>query len=116
MPLWSRSFAILNLAGLILSVSGGLILTYSLTFKPSHYRLVKTREGNVAICLDNKLVQSGYGGPLIATDYPCPDMETTGPTLQVVANRPRLSRFGFPLLFLGFVLQLPAAVCAVFLK
>ncbi len=93
--LCSRWFAILNLAGLALSVAGGVILTYSLTVKPSHYRLVKTREGTVAICLDGKLVQAGFGGPLVATDDPCPDMETTGPVLQVVANRERLSKWGF---------------------
>ena len=111
--LCSRWFAILNLAGLGSSVAGGVILTYSLTVKPSHYRLVKTREGTVAICLDGKLVQAGFGGPLVATDDPCPDMETTGPVLQVVANRERL-KMGLPVIMVGFALQLPAAIFAVF--
>ncbi len=109
----ARIFAILNVVGLFLSLAGGLALTYSLTFRPSHYRLVKTRDGQVAICLDDKLVEAGYGGPLVQTNKPCPDMGTTGPALQVVANRPTLSRFGLPLLVFGFLLQLPGAIFAV---
>ena len=61
---WTRLWALLNLLGLIFSVWGGLFLSYSLTLKPSNFRLVKIREKELAICLDDKTVVAGYDGPL----------------------------------------------------
>jgi hypothetical protein len=109
-----RFFAVMNLLGLVCSVIGGLFLFYSLTFKPSHFRLVKTGDKKLAMCLDGQTVTGGYGGDLVVSDDPCPHMEETGPTLQVTADRPKIANWGIPLVVLGFILQLPAAVVAVF--
>ena len=113
---WTRLWALLNLLGLIFSVGGGLFLFYSLTLKPSNFRLVKIREKELAICLDDKTVVAGYGGPLVVSDDPCPDLKNTGPTPQVVADRPKLANAGVILILIGFALQLPAAAVAVFSK
>ena len=109
-------WAIFNLIGLVFSVLGGLFLFYSLMLKPSNFRLVKVGEHELAICLDDKKVVAGYGGPLVVSDEVCPELSKTGPTPQVVANRPRLANLGILLILLGFALQLPAAAAAVFVK
>jgi hypothetical protein len=113
---WAQLWALLNLIGLVCSVLGGLFLFYSLALKPSNFRLVKVGESKLAICLDDKKVIAGYGGPLVVSDEVCPDMVKTGPTPQVVANRPKLASSGVLLILIGFVLQLPAAAAAVFVK
>ena len=73
-------WALLNLLGLVCSFLGGLFLFYSLTLKPSNFRLVKVGEKELAICLDDKIVVAGYGGPLVVSDDVCPDILKTGPT------------------------------------
>jgi hypothetical protein len=108
-----RICAVLNVVGLVGSAMGGLFLFYSLTFEPSHFRLVKVGDKKLAMCLDDKVVQAGYGGPLVATDEPCPNMQHIGPTLQVIANRPSLATWGIWLVVAGFFLQLPAASLVV---
>jgi|SRR5580700_2303394 hypothetical protein len=110
---WTRVLAFLNLFGLACSAAGGLFLVYSLTLKSSNFRLIKVADNELAICLDDKKVVAGYGGPLVVSDGPCPDMKRTGPTPQVIADNPRLATWGVTLIFLGFVLQLPTAIAAV---
>jgi hypothetical protein len=68
----TRFWAFLNLAGLICGVMGALFLFYSLALKPSNFRLVKVGDKKLAICLDNKVVVAGYGGPLVVSDDACP--------------------------------------------
>ena len=64
----TRLWAALNLLGLILGLIGGLLLFFSLTLKPSNYRLVEKSDHSVAICLNDKLVVAGFGGPLVVTN------------------------------------------------
>jgi hypothetical protein len=109
----ARFFAILNLSGLTCGVAGGLFLFYSLTLRTTSFRLVKVGPKNLAICFDDKVVVAGYGGPLVVSDDPCPDLKGTGPTPQIVAERPALASWGVWLIVLGFALQLPVAVLAV---
>ncbi len=109
----TKVWAVLNLIGLVYSVVGGLLLAYALTLKPSNFRLVKTGEKELAICLDNRTVVAGYGGPLVVSDDPCPDLKGTGPTAEITANRPRVAHLGLLLIIVGFVLQLPNAVVAI---
>jgi hypothetical protein len=108
-----RFVAVINLIGLACGIAGGLLLSFSLTLKPSNFRLVKTGEKGLAICLDDKKVVAGFGGPLVVSDEACPDMENNGPTPQVVANRPQFVPPGIGLIILGFVLQLPAGILAI---
>jgi hypothetical protein len=74
--------ALLNLAGLVFAVAGSLLLLFALTLKPSNYRLVKAADGTVTICLDNKKVEGGYGGPLVVSNEDCPDMQEMAPLLR----------------------------------
>jgi hypothetical protein len=108
-----RTWAVLNLLGWTCSVLGGLFLFYSLTFEPSHFRLVKTGEEALAMCLDGRKVTGGFGGELVVSEDPCPNMDQTGPTLQVTANRPQLAHWSVGLIIGGFAMQLPAAILAV---
>ena len=112
----AKFWAVFNLIGLTCGVAGGLLLAYALTLKPSNFRLVKTGEKELAICLDSRRVVAGYGGPLVVSDDPCPDMQGTGPTAEITANRPQLAHLGLWLIICGFVLQLPSALAAIFAK
>lgn len=107
--------AVLNLAGLISAIAGSLLLSSALTLKPSNYRLVKTADDKVAICLDNKTVEAGLGGPLVVSKEECPAMPGKGPNPQIEVNRPRFAQCGLAFVILGFALQLPAAMFSVFL-
>jgi hypothetical protein len=105
--------AVVNLIGLFVSVVGGVLLFYFLELKPSEFRLVKQHDGGMALCLKDKRVESGYGGGLIVTDEPCPEMDTTGPTAEVVSSKPAFATWGLRLIIAGFVFQLPAAISAL---
>ncbi len=111
-----KIIAVINLLGLASGIAGGLLLFFSLTLKPSSFRLVKTGEKELAICLDDKKVVAGFGGPLVVSDEACPGMDQTGPTPQVVANRPQFVPAGIGLIIVGFVLQLPAGILAILKK
>ena len=112
----TRLWALLNLLGLVGTAVGGLLLFYSLTLEPSNFRLVKVHDKELAICLDDKTVVAGYGGPLVVSNDPCPDSGKTGPTPQVTADRPKMAHFGVLLIIIGLFLQLPVAVAAIFAK
>lgn len=105
--------AVANLVGLSCGLVGGLLLVYALTLKPSQFRLVETSDGNMALCLKDKRVATGYGGPLGVTDEPCPEWQHTGPTAEVVTEKPAYVPWGVRLIIIGFVLQLPAAIAAL---
>jgi len=104
---------ILNLLGLACGVIGGVLLAYSLELQPSNFRLVEGNDKQVAICLNGKKVVAGFGGPLVVSEEPCLDMTGTGPTPQVMANRPAFVTTGVLLIIIGFVLQMPAAFSTV---
>jgi uncharacterized membrane protein len=111
-----KLWAVLNLVGLLFSVLGGVLLFCSLTATSSNYRLVEKEDHGVAICLNDKVVASGYGGPLIITDEPCP--KGIGPSVAsvIVAENPKYVPWGFGLIFVGFALQVPAALVTLFAK
>jgi hypothetical protein len=105
----TRLFATLNLLGLFFGVIGGIVLFYSLALRSSNYRLVEKSDHGVAICLNDKVVEGGFGGPLIVSDKSCP--QSIEPSLAPVieAHRPVFVPLGLVLICLGFGLQLPAA-------
>lgn len=107
-------WAALNLAGLSLSVLGGVLLFCSLTATSSNYRLVEKSDHGVAICLNDKLVATGFGGPIILSDEPCPTGKGPSVASVVAAERPVFVPWGFGLIFVGFALQVPAAFVACF--
>ena len=110
----SRGKAILNLVGLFFSMAGSILLFCSLTLKSSNFRLVEKSDGGVAICLNGKLVASGFGGPLIVTTDTCPDdWKHTGPTPEIIAERPTYVPWGLGFIIIGFGLQLPSAFAAM---
>jgi hypothetical protein len=109
-----KLLAILNLVGLMADVVGGFFWYYSLVPKASAFKMVKSSGGILSICLDGKKVVGGWGGPLVLSDEPCPEGEGSGPVLlQVATERPTMAKLAMPLIGLGFLLQLPAAVLAV---
>ena len=110
---FSRVFASLNLVGLLGGVLGGLLLFYSFTLKASNFSLIKVADGQLAICMDGKVVVAGFGGPLVIGDDKCPSVTGAGPTPQVVADRPTFAKWGVWLVILGFLFQVPAAVVAL---
>jgi hypothetical protein len=69
----TKLYAVSNLVGLLSGLIGGLLLFYSLTPKASNYKLVEKNDHDVAICLNDKVVATGYGGPLRVTDETCPE-------------------------------------------
>jgi hypothetical protein len=81
--------------------------------KQSNFRLVEGNDKQVAICLNGKKVVAGFGGPLVVSEEPCLDMTGTGPTPQVMANRPAFVTTGVWLIIIGFVLQMPGAFSTV---
>jgi hypothetical protein len=103
--------ATLNLFGLVTSLVGGILLAYALTLRPTNFRLVQTSDSNgMALCLGDKTVQAGFGGPLVVTSDPCPDTLHTGPTPEVLTNHPSMTTWGIRLIIAGFAFQLPAAI------
>jgi hypothetical protein len=113
---WSRVLTALNLIGLLFGLIGGLLLFFSLTLKPSNYRLVEKNDHGVAICLDHKLVMSGNGGAIIVSDAPCPQGIGPSRTPVIEAEKPAFVPWGLGLICVGFALQLPTATVAFFTK
>lgn len=109
----TRVWAVLNLVGLSCGLVGGILLFFSLTLEPTEFRLVRTSTGDMALCLKDKKVATGYGGPLGVSDEPCPNWQDTGPTVQVKADRPGYVPWGLALIVFGFILQLPSAIASV---
>jgi hypothetical protein len=110
--------AVLNLIGLILNVIGGVLLALAVTIQPSTFKLVDVApvQGKPAfeICHNGKLIQGGYGGPFVeAGDCSAVDLNKTGPTAELVADRPLFFNAGLVLIIGGFVLQLPLAFGAM---
>jgi len=99
----------LNLLGLLCSFTGGILLFYSLSIRSSDYPLVETTDHRVAICLNNLIVASAYGGPLVVTDERCPQGLAPAVAAVVEAERPKYFHWGLGLIALGFLFQLPFA-------
>jgi hypothetical protein len=113
---WNRVRASSNVVGLLFGSLGGILLFYSLTLKSSNYRLVETADHQVAICLNNRKIATGFGGPLGISDEPCP--EGIGPSISPVteAEKPTFVPWGLRLIVAGFLLQLPAGGCGTLTK
>jgi hypothetical protein len=112
----SRLWAALNLVGLLCGFFGALLLFFSLTLKSSNYRLVETSNHGVAVCLNNKLVATGFGGQMVVTEESCP--KGIGPSIAPViqAEKPAYVPCGLALIGVGFLLQLPSAWLPLFTK
>jgi hypothetical protein len=91
-------------------------LFLSLTLKPSNYRLVETNNHDVAICLGDKVVSSGYGGGIGVGDEPCPQGIRPSRAPVIEAEKPAYVPWGLGLIWVGFALQVPAASVALFTK
>lgn len=109
----SRFIAVLNLAGILCSGVAGVLLLLAMTLQRTNYRLVETRRHEVAICLNEKRVVAGFGGPLVLSDEPCPRGLGPSVTPAIQYERPSFVTLGLGLLVVGFTLQLPAAICAI---
>jgi hypothetical protein len=108
----AKALAALNLLGLFLGLIGGILLFYSLTLKASNYRFVEKSDHDVAICLNDKVVATGYGGPLRITDEPCPAGIAPSLAPVIEAEKPEYVPWGLGLICFGFLLQLPSALAA----
>jgi hypothetical protein len=104
-----RFLAVTNLLGLIIGVVGGVMLACSLSLKTSNYRLVENEKHEVVICHNNKLIGVGFGGPLVASDEPCPSGSGPSAAAVVETNNDALAKLGLILVIVGFTLQLPLA-------
>jgi hypothetical protein len=102
-----KFFALINLIGLVCGITGSVLLLFSFTLRPSNYSLTETSDHRVAICLNGRVVASGYGGPLGVTDEGCPE---GGVAPVIEADRPAFARWGLRLILLGFALQVPSAL------
>jgi hypothetical protein len=71
-----------------------MALFYGLTQRITNFRLVETKDGSMALCLKDRKVASGYGGPLILSDDPCPDVKPTGQLPEIVAEHPVMLNSG----------------------
>jgi hypothetical protein len=107
---WAKACAWTNLIGLGLTLIGSLLLAYSLSLKSSNYRLVETDNRAVVICLNERVVAIGFGGPLVTTDEPCPREITPSIAPVIEANRPGFVFWGLFFIIMGFLLQLPSAL------
>jgi hypothetical protein len=77
---------------------------------------VEKSDHDVAICLGDKLVSSGYGGGIGVGDEPCP--QGIGPSRAPVieAEKPAYVPWGLELIWVGSALQVPVASVALFAK
>jgi hypothetical protein len=108
-----RAFAFLNLFGIGCGVVGSFLLYWALAVKSTDFKLVTVNNNELAFCFEGKRVETGFGGPLIKSDKPCPNWDRTGPTAEIEANYPRAAELGIVLVVIGFLLQTPLAFAAV---
>lgn len=98
---WMRVALVANLAGAIL-----LFLSFQAT--SSNFRLISTKDGNHAICVQNTALviktPTGYGVGWAE----CPDWKDSRPAAIVNFEHPILVTIGFAMLSLGFLLQILA--------
>jgi hypothetical protein len=109
----SRVFSLLNLLGLLCSAVAGVLLLYAIPLERTNYRLVETKTHEVSICFSEKKVVAGYGGPLVAGDEPCPSGIGPSVTPAIQYEHPSFVTWGLLALVIGFVLQVPAGICAI---
>jgi hypothetical protein len=111
-----RSMAVANLVGLILGVTGGVMLAVSLSIRVSNYRLVEAKRSDVrevVICHANKIVAAGFGGPLVMTDEDCPTGTGPSDAAVVETNNEEVATLGLYLVILGFLLQCPSSITSI---
>jgi hypothetical protein len=109
----TKLYAVSNVMGLLFGLIGGILLFYSLTPRASNYKLVEKNDHDVAICLNDKVVATGYGGPLRVTDETCPEGIMPSVAAVIEADHPAFVSWGMGLIIVGFLLQLPAALIAL---
>ena len=108
-----RSLAILNAVGLAFTVVAAVLLVFAMPLERTNYRLIETRQHEVAICFNDRLVVAGYGGPLVVGPDPCPDSLASGVAPVIRYEHPTFVSWALWLLLVGFVFQLPAALRSI---
>jgi len=108
-----RKLAIVNLVGLIFGFVGSVLLIVSLSLKTSNYRLVETDPRTVVICHNNKVVATGFGGPLVTTNEDCPIGHGPSEAPVIETNNKVWALLGLIFVCAGFVLQLLAAAWGI---
>lgn len=104
----SKTWARIALA---LNVFGTVLLFYSFQATSSDMRIVTTRKGETALCVNNAtVISSGPSEQKGTTRFSigkatCPQWEDTKPAAVVNVEHPRLVTLGFSLTFVGFVIQ-----------
>ena len=96
---WMRLALILNLAGTVI-----LFLSFQAT--SSNFRLITTKDGKSALCVDQRamMIATPDRGWLIGAQQ-CPDWENARPAAVVNVEHPSFITLGFILTTFGFLLQ-----------
>ncbi len=92
---------------LVCNLLGTFLLFYSFGADSSDIKVVTTAEGNVALCVgDRLLAMSHANGGITVGVVPCPEVENAKPAAIVNFDRPLLVDAGFIFIIMGFLLQL----------
>jgi hypothetical protein len=105
-----KLYAVLNLFGLVSGVLGGFLVYKSMILKPTKYKLGEGQNQTLAICFKEKKIATGFGGPLIVSDEPCPEASVAA---AIEYENDRLVHPALLLIGLGFLLQVPAGLQAI---
>jgi len=91
---------------LILNLVGTVTLFLSFQATSSNFRLITTKDGKSALCVDQRamLIALPGGGWTIGSQQ-CPDWENARPAAVVNIEKPGFVTLGFILTTLGFLLQ-----------
>ena len=97
---WMRFALVLNLLG-----TGLLFFSFQAT--SSNVRIIRTKQGQTALCVDKTailVVDREHSGLTLGMP-PCPEWENARPTAVVNIEKPWLVTIGFLVLSFGFLLQ-----------
>jgi len=91
---------------LILNLAGTVILFLSFQATSSNFRLITTKDGKSALCVDQRamMIATPDGGWTIGAQK-CPDWENARPAAVVNIEHPSFITLGFILTTFGFLLQ-----------
>jgi uncharacterized membrane protein len=91
---------------LLCNLLGAVLLFLSFQAESSDIKVVTTREGDVALCVNDRLLvkSQAYGGVTVGT-VSCPEVENGKPAAIVNFDMPLLVDAGFFLIFIVFILQ-----------
>ena len=91
---------------LILNLAGTVTLFLSFQATSSNFRLITTKDGKSALCVDQRaMVVALPGGAWTIGSQQCPDWENARPAAVVNIEKPGFVTLGFILTTLGFLFQ-----------